>query len=161
MTYLRGIIYNFSKWLVRIAAVCLLLMVLLTCSEVVARYFGHPVKGSYDLIGILLLTITGFAIAYTQIQKGHIEIEFVFERLSKKVQSILQIVNHILTLAIMLLITWQCFKAGLNFSRVGEGTETVHLPIAPFVYGLAIGCGAMCLVLLVDLITLPSEKDRI
>ena len=48
------------------------------------------------------------------------------------------------------LIAWQSVLYGMDCQRAGEVSLTLQLPFYPVIYGVAIGAGAVCLVLLLD-----------
>jgi hypothetical protein len=49
-------------------------------------------------------------------------------------------------------VTWQCVVYAIDMKRAGELSMTTLLPFYPYVYGIAFGCGLLCLVILTHLI---------
>ena len=61
----------------------LALMVLLITADVIMRYFlDSPIKGSYELIQIMLAMIVFLGLAFMQTQKGHVSITLLTSKLS-------------------------------------------------------------------------------
>jgi len=48
------------------------------------------------------------------------------------------------------LITWQSLLYGLDLKKSGEVSLTLAMPLYPVLYGIAIGCALLCIVLLAD-----------
>jgi len=51
------------------AGVVLTFMMLLTVADVILRYLGRPIAGSYELVSLCGAVVVGFAIPYTDIGK--------------------------------------------------------------------------------------------
>jgi len=126
-------------------------MMFLTCADVVLRYFGYPIKGTFDVVGLLGAAVIALPIAYTQILRGHIAIEFISSRYPRRVGRVVDSVNCLLNIVIYSLLVWQCSLYGNKLHNLGRVSETLQIPIYPFAYILAFGCAMMCLVLLVEL----------
>jgi hypothetical protein len=56
-------------------------IVVVTVADVVGRQFGLPVKGAYDLVRVLGAIAMGCALPLTKAVKGHIAIEYFFQKL--------------------------------------------------------------------------------
>lgn len=136
-----------SNW---VAAGAILVMMFLTCADVVLRFFRHPIPGTYEIVGLMGTIGVSFALAYTTIQKGHIAVEFLTTRLREKQQLIIAAIVELLGTLLFGIITWQSAVYALDLRRTGEVTLTIALPIYPFVFGIAIGCCLTCLVLATD-----------
>lgn len=138
----------YSSW---IAGICLIAMLIITCLEVVGRYLGHPIQGSFEVVGQLLVPVTWFAIADTQSHRGHIDIDVLFKLFPKRAQTIIEVINYSLCTGLFLLATWQCIVLGISFWKAHLITETIGLVLAPFVFTVALGCFIMCVLLVVQL----------
>lgn len=56
--------------LMGIGACCLVAMMLITCADVVGRFFNHPIFGTVEIVGFL--ATLALALAYTHQVKGNI-----------------------------------------------------------------------------------------
>jgi TRAP-type C4-dicarboxylate transport system permease small subunit len=144
-------INSFSRLLGYVAGIALLGMMLLTCADVLLRYLGHPILGCYEIVMFLASAAVGFAIAYTQTERGHIAVEFFIERLSKRIRTAIAIVNLCICIGMYSILAWQLFMHGTKLWRIGRVSETLEISYFPFVYGIAFGCAVMCIVLVTDL----------
>jgi len=89
-------------------------------------------------------------LAYTTARKGHIAVEFLVQRLSKKIQRVIDAVNQLLGLILFVILSWQSALYAMDLKESGEVSMTVQMPIYPFVFGIAIGCALVSLVLALD-----------
>lgn len=133
-----------------IAAAALVLMMLLTTPDVVLRLFKSSIPGTYEIIGLLGAVVASFALGYTSVEKGHIAVDFLVMRLSPKARALIGAINALLAAALFTIITWQSVLYALDLMKKGQVTLTVQLPIYPFVFGMAAGCGLLALVLLAE-----------
>jgi TRAP-type C4-dicarboxylate transport system permease small subunit len=129
----------------------LLLMMLLTCADVVGRYLGHPIKGTFDVVGLLGAFVAALPLAYTQMLKRHVAMEFMATHGNRFVQATANILVCLLGIGVYALIAWRCYVLGTKFWTVGRVSDTIEIAIYPFVYVVAFGCAVNCLVLLTDL----------
>ena len=133
-----------------IAAAAVIAMMVLTCADVILRFFRHPIPGTYEMVGLLGTIVVSFSLAHTSVVRGHISVEFVIQKLPKRVQIVIDGINSLLGAALFGLITWQSLLYAQNLMHTGEVSMTLQMPIYPFVYGIAIGSGMLCLVLLIE-----------
>jgi hypothetical protein len=49
------------------------------------------------------------------------------------------------------LITWKSVERGFEVKKAAESSGTLGIPVYPFVFVVALGCGAMCLVVLANM----------
>jgi len=152
-----------SKVMVYVASFALFGMMILTVADVIGRYFfSKPISGAWELVGIMLVPAGIWGMAYCQIKKGHIRVDFLLQRFSKKVQVILTILANLLGLAAFSVLCWRSILLAQYYlsSKTGNATDTLHIPLFPFVLVLAIGVGMVALVLLFDLIHSLAEVKQ-
>ena len=138
-----------SRWFERIGIFAFLLMMCITCVDVVgAKLFKMPVFGALDVFMIAQLVAISFAAALTLICNRHIKVEFVVLLLPRRLQVIMDCIVHFLGFALFLLIVWRLFLYGYDFQIEGEESPTAHILLFPFVYGAAIASVPVCLVFL-------------
>jgi len=145
---------SISKVMAVIGAMVLGIMMLLTTSDVVGRYFfNHPIQGTYELIGLLLVCAATWGLAYCQIYRGHIRISVLLDRFSPRIQAGLDGLAYIIGLGAFFLICWQMLVMATEYFLLGDTgtTEELGLPFFPFMLTLAIGVGMLCIILLRDL----------
>jgi TRAP-type C4-dicarboxylate transport system permease small subunit len=130
-----------NTWLAKAGGYVLLCMMALTISDVIGRYFfNSPITGAYEITEVMMVTVVFLFIGYTQAEKGHISIDFVIRLLPQKMRMTIDIVTHLVSLFIMILIGWMNILRCLELMRINEVTPILHVPISPFFLILAIGC---------------------
>ena len=142
-----------SGWVEWIGLFALLLMMILTCVDVVgAKVFRAPVFGTIDIVMIAQLIAISFAIAMALILGRHVQVEFFVPLLPKRVRHIVDCFVHFLGFALFVLIVWRLFVYGYSLQTGGEESMTARIPLHPFAYGAAVACIPVCLVFLHRLI---------
>ena len=132
------------------AAACLLFMMLLTVTDVILRYMGWPMKGTFELTKLLLVSLVFIGVAYTQVKKGHISVDVAFSRLPKKAQGVVGGIISLLSLGLFSLIAWQGFLQAEFLWLKSQTTGILGIPIWPFLLLVALGSIVLCLLLLVE-----------
>ena len=140
-----------------VAGVSILVMMILTCADVVLRFFRHPIPGTYEIVGLVGTVGVSFALAYTTVQQGHIAVEFLVRKMSEKVQETIAAGVDLASTLLFGIITWQSVIYALDLRRTGEVSLTVEIPVYPFVFGIALGC---CLATVVLAIRCCREIKR-
>ena len=151
MIHLGKRVNTLSDALNWLAAIAVLVMMILTCADVVLRFFRHPIPGTYEIVGLMGTVAVSFALAHTTAHKGHIMVEFLTRRMPEKAQHTITAAGELLSAALFAILARQSIVYALDLKRTGEVSLTVAIPIYPFVFGIAIGCLLVCLILLVDL----------
>ena len=150
-----------SNWLTWVTVAGFIAMTLATVIDVVAaKMLRNPVLWSYDLTGLLGLLVLVFALAYTQYNRGHIEIEFVSARLPLRAQRIFDIIVALLGIVLFAFMTWQMLDFALTLQRTSRVTSIAEIPMAPFAYGAAFCFFIVLLILLFQLLKAVAEVSR-
>jgi len=160
VSYFLRAVESFSRLIVWVAACALLAMMLLTSADVVGRYIGYPIKGTFDIVGLLGTLVVALPLAYTQMLKRHVAMEFMATHGNRFVQATANVLVCLLGIGIYGLIAWRCYVLGSKFWTVGRVSDTIALALYPFVYIVAFGCALNCLVLLTDLYRVFAESKE-
>ncbi len=147
-----------GKWMQAVSCVVLTGLMLLTTADVVGRTFGHPIIGTYELVGLGGALVLAFAIPITSWIRGHIYVDTVYSKFPKAVRAGFDIVTRLMALTLFILIGWNLLKLGFELHSAGEVTLTRHLPFYPVAYALAVCCFVQCLVLLADIVKVSRGK---
>ena len=145
---LRGVVSALGV----VAGVAVAAMIVVTCIDVVGRRFGRPLKGTYDIVEILgAMTIAG-GLPYTTACKGHVAIEFFFQRLSRLGRVLVDTLVRMITIPMFSFLTWRFIRYGLEIKASGQGTSTMGWPIFWLPWWMALCSGVMVLVILYHLV---------
>ena len=149
-----------NKTLTFLAGLILIVMVLLTCANIVFRMFWVPISGTYELMGFAGALLTAFALAYTQVKKGHISVDVLVNVFPQKVRCVLSAINNGMCFIFFMLAGWQLVIKANTLRTTGEVTETLRIIYYPFTYAVALGCVVLALILLTDFLRqiTPSEE---
>ena len=152
MTFFERMVSSLAQICDRIAQVAVVAMLFLVVGNILLRIVWKPILGTYDIAGFIGAILIGFAIAYCALEKGQIQVELLVARLPERAQGIIGSITGILSLGIFSLVTWQCIVLANDMRRVGEVSMSAHISFYPYIYGIAFGCGLLCVVILIDLI---------
>ena len=114
-------------------------LILVTVADVVGRQIGWPVKGAYDLVRVLGAIAMACALPLTKAVKGHIAIEYFFQKMGARGRAAMDTAMRLVLLSLFGLLTWQFALQGLRFLESGETTTTLHMPMfwVPWLAALA------------------------
>ena len=135
-----------------IGAACLVGMTLLTCVDVVGRFFGHPVFGSVELVGFMATLAVALALPYTHQVKGHIGVELVVRLLPDKTQTIIDLCTGLLSFGLLGIITWRMLVYARTMKNSGEVSMNLELPEYIIIYIVSFCFLIFTLLLLRDII---------
>jgi TRAP-type C4-dicarboxylate transport system permease small subunit len=150
MRYLEKWTELISARLNWIAAAAVVVIMVLTCADVVLRFFGRPITGTYEMVGLFGSVIVSLALAQTSLEKGHIAVEILMDHMPEKVQAMVETAGSLLGAFLFGTITWQSYNYAAELKQTGEVSLTLGMPTYPFAYGIMAGCGALCLVLMTN-----------
>lgn len=149
-----------NRLLTWIGGVFLVGMIILTCSNIFFRLVWVPIRGTFELMGYFGAIVTAFALGYTQVKRGHIAVDVLVNKYSKKTRRIIDGFNHGVCFLFFSAASWHIVKKATTLMTTGEVTETLRIIYYPFTYCVAFGCAVLSLVLFTDMIkSFFSEKE--
>jgi TRAP-type C4-dicarboxylate transport system permease small subunit len=148
------------RFLLLIAGLTLAFMLVFTLTEVIMRDFGKPIVGDFEVISFLGAVVVGFAIPYTSLQKGHVYVDFLLEKMPKKARNIMQIVTRILGIALFLWMGWNFIIMSVDLIRSKEVTPVFRWPYYPISFGLAFVCLVQCSTLVSQIMKIAGERNE-
>ena len=151
MNYLIKIANGLAQRLYWIAGAAIVAMMLITCADVVLRYFRKPIPGTYELVCFLGAVAVAFAMAHTSVERGHVAVSLVVRYFPRRIQGLIDAITNIFGLVLFTLIAWYSLQYASDLRATGEVSLTLELPFYPFVCGVGFSAAAVCLVLLTDL----------
>ncbi len=153
-----GVIERLGKWMQAISCIALTFIMLLTVADVVLRLFGSPIVGTFEMVGLGGAVVIGFAIPITSWMRGHIFVDFFYQKCPKSVQNIMNTITRLMGIGLFVLIGWNLFKVAFELYKSGEVTLTRQLPFYPIAYGLGVCCFIQVLVLVCDIFKIMGGK---
>lgn len=140
--------------------VALTAMVALTGADVLLRYFGRPIVGTYEIVGLLGALMVGFALPQTSRAKGHVLMDFIITKLPSWLQKLFYGITRVLGIFVFGLITWNVWLLGDDYRRLGEGSLTLAIPLYPVAYVIAICSFVVIIVLFLELLEGPGQEQE-
>jgi TRAP-type C4-dicarboxylate transport system permease small subunit len=141
-------------------AFCLTAMMLITCADVVGRFFNTPILGSVEIVGFFATLTTAFALPYTHQMGAHIGVELVVNLLSEKHQKLLALINTLFSFCLFCLVTWRMMVYANTIHQSGEVSMTLKLPEYIVIY-LVAGCFLVfSLILVQDVLKLTRKNNN-
>ncbi len=140
-----------------VAGTALMLIMLLTACDVVLRYLGHPILGSYDLVSFGAAFVIGFALPRTSWEKMHITVDIFVEKIPAH-RFILDIVTRAMAFALFVLLAWNLTILGADFFKTGEETLTLGIPLFPIAYALGFCAFLQCFALIGDVVRIVMQR---
>jgi TRAP-type C4-dicarboxylate transport system permease small subunit len=134
-----------------IAGAALTFMMLLTVTDIFGRAFGRPILGTYEIVSLTLGLVIGFGIPKVSLDRGHVYMEFLIEKLSPNGKKLMHTFTRLLCLGLFILIGYNLFTVGAEFHASGEVSPTIKLPFFPVAYGIGVCCWLECFVFMYDI----------
>ena len=152
MAYPTDILKFISKLLNVIAGAAVTFMMFLTVADVLLRAGGHPIIGTFEIVSLLLALVIGFGIPQVSLDRGHVYMDFLLEKLSRRGKNVMNTFTRVLCLILFASIGYKLFSVGARFHASGEVSPTIMIPFYPVAYGVAVCCLLECCVLIFDIV---------
>lgn len=140
-------------WLSAAAAGVTFLLMLVVAIQIVARYLAQAIPGVYESAELMMVAIVFLGLAYTQSLKGHIYMELLVTRLSRRRKALVEGFTLLLSLGIFVIITYKSGQKSYEAWRIGDVTMgLIAFPVWPSKVLVPIGSGLLCLRFLAQLL---------
>ncbi len=139
------------------------IMVLVVAINVVGRLlFNQPLLGTVELVELMMVIVVFFAMSYTAVKRGHVIVDLVTSRLSRRNRAILRSITFFLSAGIFAVITYRGSVNAMYYAHhPDQATTVLSVPFAFSTFVMAIGCLLLCLKLFLDVFhTLPPEEGQ-
>jgi TRAP-type C4-dicarboxylate transport system permease small subunit len=135
----------------------IMVMIGVTCIDVLLRIFGRALVGALDIVMLASAVTIACALPYTTAVKGHVAIEYFFQKLGRRGRIIVDSAARTLAMTLFVLLSVQCIRYGNSVRASGEGSLTLQIPLfwVPYLIGLC--CALTVLVILYNL-THPGRE---
>ena len=101
-------------------------------------------------MGYFGAVIVALALAYTSVERGHIAVELLVDRLPRRAQALIEGAGSIVATGLFAVLAWQSQIYARDLLESGDVSLTLGIPTWPFVICLTFGCAMLSLVLLLD-----------
>ncbi len=154
----RGFDRTLEAALGLVTAGVLFCLMLLTCADVVGRYFfNEPVTGAFELTELLLAATIFCALPLVTLREQHVTVDL----LDDFTPDWLLRVQHVAACSVgalaLSVLTWRLWVRGDTFLEAGQTTAVLKLKLAPVAYGMSVLLALTVVVLLVLLFRAPHR----
>lgn len=153
MQVIRHWATRLSVWGEWIGAVGIMMMVAVTCVDVIgAKLFLLPVPGAIEIVSLVQVATLIFAVAATQRQGGHISVEMFTDMMPPRLRSLVKAFTSLLGLVLFSLLIYEGVHLGNEYREALEVTATARIPFYPVAYAFSVALLPMAMMMLADLI---------
>lgn len=142
-----------TGFLIKIGVCFLVLIMMVTVTDVVMRYFGGGLHGSIEIVEFSMVILIFFSIGYIQACKKNIVVDLLYEHLPVRWRATLDTITSLVCFLLYFLFAYAAVIQTSYIYKVGEVSATIEIPKYPFVAGMSLGLILLCLVLLGDFLT--------
>ena len=155
------IVINTSAFFNSIGAVLLFFLMIAGAADVIGRYlFNAPINGTIERSELMLGLMVALSWGYTQIKKGHVNVELFINHFPPRMRAITELVTTVITLVLFILIVWHSTIMALETHKSGEVVFVIHWPLAPFQLFVPLGGIILCLVLVLEIVKGIQQLKR-
>lgn len=145
--------------LVLVSGVSVVAMIAVTCSDVILRRFDKTITGAYDIVKILSTVALSCALPYTTAVKGHVAIEFFFNKLGRGARLFVDSIMRALSSALFGFFAFRSFIYGNQLHANNQVTLTLQIPV--FWIGHLIGFCCVIVMLVIAYSLFRPNKEMI
>jgi TRAP-type C4-dicarboxylate transport system permease small subunit len=152
MKGLFDILLKVSKILGYIGGAALTFMMFLTVADVLMRAGGRPILGTYEMVAFSLAIVIGFTIPKVSLDRGHVYMEVLLDKLSKKNRAIMNTFTRIMCILLFVIVGYNLLLVGKDLRISGEVSSTLKLPFFPIAYCVGVCCFVECFVFIFQIV---------
>ena len=132
-----------------LAATVLFCLMLVTCVDVLGRYFNYPLFGGFELTEILLATLIFAGLPLVTLRNEHVTVD-LFDAVTP---DWLLRIQHVVACAVGMVCTgflsWRLWLRGDHMAAAGETTGQLKIQLAWLTYSMSVLMALTALALLV------------
>ena len=122
-------------------------------AEVVMRYlFNRPLPGHLELTQLFIAPAVFLALSYVQEYRGHVGMDLLVERLSRRPRAAVDTFVLLVALATFIVITWFSWTAAWEAWQMGDVTPTAYLPTWWSKMAVPVGSALLCVRLALQIV---------
>ena len=148
MSGMQKLTDRLTKLMDVVAAATLVFMMLLTVTDVLLRYLGHPFLGAYETVAFGGAVAIAFAVPRTSMTYHNICVDFIVDSMARRIRRWFSLFTRSLGIALFFLIGYGLVAKGIELYKGGEVTPGLQIIFYPIAFGLAFCAFIECFVLL-------------
>ena len=157
---IEKVIHLLENIFVSLSGVMFMGLMFLGAGDVLGRYLvNSPITGTLEYSQILMGGIVLLSWAYTQRNKGHVNVDLFISRYPPRMKAVTSFVILLLSLLLFAAITKQSTVIAIRSWQEHRVIPTLDLPTAPFHSIVPVAAALLCLELIMQMIRLiPSIR---
>jgi TRAP-type C4-dicarboxylate transport system permease small subunit len=96
---------------------------------VTMRAVWRSIPGTFELISLLGGVVIGLAVPYTSQMNGHVIVDILLNKASKRAQDIVNVCTRIMVMVFFVFIALSLILMGLDHRASHEVTQTLRVPL--------------------------------
>jgi TRAP-type C4-dicarboxylate transport system permease small subunit len=148
MKHFSLFVLRLSKGTRFVGGVTLACMMLLTVLDVILRYLGKPIAGTYELVSLAGAIVIGSSIPQSSIDNHNVSVEILVEVVSAPVRRTLAICTRLMGIGLFLILAYGLLAKANELNRAEEVSNVLRIPFCLMGYALGICAFVESLVLL-------------
>ena len=146
-----------------LAGICFFAVMALVLANIFMRnVFQLPILGTVEIVGLLVATGLGFALAHCEMVDGHIGMDLNLDKiLSQGTQKVIELVSYLISLSFWLIVVWRLLVYASTSFANGRVTSTASIPIYPFIFILGFNMLCLCVAIGYKLVRKFKEASEI
>ncbi|NLL21498.1 MAG: TRAP transporter small permease [Firmicutes bacterium] len=153
MKLYENFIKSASIYFDKIAQIILCAAIILVVVNILLRVFiDSPILGTYEYVGFCSSLMIGFSLAYCALESGNIAVEFFLDKLSPRIQAVIECIMGIIAFVFFIFTTWHMSRFAYSTVLSGEVSASTGTPVYYFIYLVTFGILMLCLVILSNLL---------
>lgn len=151
--------FRLTKAMAMVGGVTLFVMTILVTADVVSRTLANrPLPATLEVTLTLMVFIVFLGLAYTQVRKIHLRLDFIYRKLSPGGQAVMDIFTLLIGIFVVSIIGWESCGQAWDAWSTGEYMEGIwKIPYFPSKIGLALGVFLLWFQYILDLIQSVSR----
>jgi TRAP-type transport system small permease protein len=142
-----------------IAASVLFAMMLLTCIDVIGRYwFSHPVFGAFEITETLLAALIFSGLPLVTLRNEHVTVDLLDPVTPDSVLRLQHVAACIIGFVSTGYLSWQLWLRALRMDAAGETTGQLKYKLAYLAYSMSILMALTALALLILVFRRPARN---
>jgi len=143
-----------------LACVVLVLSIIIAVLNMTLRPFGHPITGSFELMGYGSALVTALGLGFSQEKKSHIAVDILFKRFPPNLKKWFNFTGLLVSGLFFAAVAWRLFAFALDLRANEELSETLMLPFYPVTMVVSMGLLVLTANLLWDAVRIFRPATR-
>ncbi len=122
-----------------IASLILIVIMLLTCADVIGRYFlNMPIPGAFEITELAMGALIFVSLPLVTLRREHVTVDLLTHIVPKGLRVVQQSLLDLLSIVCVGVIAWRVWLKAVAMTSSGDTTATLEIAVYPLVYYMSI-----------------------